>query len=75
VFCRSERVDDKKGEEISVSGVDDVAMILKSDYENAYFVTDTFLYLKKCVLTFQKFYQRGSRFSTHLQEPNKLNET
>lgn len=26
-------------EEISVSGVDDVVMVLKSDYENAYFVT------------------------------------
>jgi hypothetical protein len=42
-------VDDKKREEISVSGVDDVVMILKSDYENAYFVTGTLLYLKKCV--------------------------
>ena len=73
MFCRLERVDDKKREEISVSGVDDVVMILKSDYENAYFVTGTLLYLKKCVLTFHKFYLRGSRFSTHLQELNKLN--
>lgn len=50
MFCRSERVDDKKREEISVSGVNDVVMILKSDYENAYFVTGTFLPLENFVL-------------------------
>ncbi|XP_062178315.1 uncharacterized protein LOC133883117 isoform X2 [Alnus glutinosa] len=49
---RSERVDDKKREEISVSGVNDVVMILKSDYENAYFVTGAFtsaIYAEDCI--------------------------
>ncbi|XP_059439250.1 uncharacterized protein LOC132171855 [Corylus avellana] len=49
---RLERVDDKKRVEISVSGVDDVVMILKSDYENAYFVTGTFtsaIYAEDCI--------------------------
>ncbi|KAE8010068.1 hypothetical protein FH972_006463 [Carpinus fangiana] len=49
---RLERVDHKKKEEISVSGVDDVVMILKSDYENAYFVTGTFtsaIYAEDCI--------------------------
>ncbi|KAH8491218.1 hypothetical protein H0E87_023383 [Populus deltoides] len=41
---RLEKVNDKDRDEISVSGIDDVIMILKSDYENAYFVTD-FLFL------------------------------
>jgi hypothetical protein len=36
-----ERESDKEREEIAVSGIDDVVMILKSDYENAYFVTGT----------------------------------
>jgi len=52
VFCRLERADDKKREEISVLGVDDVVMILKSDYENAYFVTGTFtsaIYAEDCI--------------------------
>ncbi|XP_062178316.1 uncharacterized protein LOC133883117 isoform X3 [Alnus glutinosa] len=47
---RSERVDDKKREEISVSGVNDVVMILKSDYENAYFVTGKALYSRNLKL-------------------------
>ncbi|KAJ4831147.1 hypothetical protein Tsubulata_000684 [Turnera subulata] len=40
------------GDEISVSGVDDVIMILKSDYENAYFVTGIFtsaIYAEDCI--------------------------
>ncbi|XP_052302410.1 uncharacterized protein LOC18110988 isoform X5 [Populus trichocarpa] len=36
---RLEKVNNKDRDEISVSGIDDVIMILKSDYENAYFVT------------------------------------
>ncbi|KAJ6883702.1 hypothetical protein NC652_030823 [Populus alba x Populus x berolinensis] len=44
VFCfsgkeRLEKVNNKDRDEITVSGIDDVIMILKSDYENAYFVT------------------------------------
>ncbi|KAJ6974601.1 hypothetical protein NC653_030653 [Populus alba x Populus x berolinensis] len=34
---RLEKVNNKDRDEISVSGIDDVIMILKSDYENAYF--------------------------------------
>ena len=42
---------DEKREEIEVSGIDDVVLILNSDYENAYFVTGTFLHSKIfCVL-------------------------
>ena len=41
IFCRLERESDKEREEIAVSGIDDVVIILKSDYENAYFVTGT----------------------------------
>ncbi|XP_074311474.1 uncharacterized protein LOC141647250 isoform X2 [Silene latifolia] len=37
-----DRVMAKEKEELSVSGVDDVLGILKSDYDNAYFVTGTF---------------------------------
>ncbi|XP_073259957.1 uncharacterized protein [Populus alba] len=54
VFCfsgkqRLEKVNNKDRDEITVSGIDDVIMILKSDYENAYFVTDN--YLKAGVFT------------------------
>ncbi|KAL9341691.1 hypothetical protein Peur_065016 [Populus x canadensis] len=51
-FCRLEKVNDKDRDEISVSGIDDVIMILKSDYENAYFVTGVFtsaIYDEDCV--------------------------
>ncbi|CAK7340917.1 unnamed protein product [Dovyalis caffra] len=34
---RLEKVNNKDRDEISVSGIDDVIMVLKSDYENAYF--------------------------------------
>ncbi|XP_074311471.1 uncharacterized protein LOC141647248 [Silene latifolia] len=37
-----DKVMTKEKEEFSVSGVDDVLDILKSDYDNAYFVTGTF---------------------------------
>ncbi|XP_074310474.1 uncharacterized protein LOC141646499 [Silene latifolia] len=37
-----DKVMTKEKEELSVSGVDDVLDILKSDYDNAYFVTGTF---------------------------------
>lgn len=51
IFSRLERERDEKREEIEVSGIDDVVLILNSDYENAYFVTGTFLHSKIfCVL-------------------------
>nr|TKS17497.1 hypothetical protein D5086_0000012130 [Populus alba] len=49
---RLEKVNNKDRDEISVSGIDDVIMILKSDYENAYFVTGVFtsaIYDEDCV--------------------------
>lgn len=49
---RLETVSDTKAEEISVSDVDDVVMILKCDYENAYFVTGAFtssIYAEDCM--------------------------
>uniref|UniRef100_A0A2N9IC21 Uncharacterized protein n=1 Tax=Fagus sylvatica TaxID=28930 RepID=A0A2N9IC21_FAGSY len=49
---RLERESDKEREEIAVSGIDDVVMILKSDYENAYFVTGVFtcaIYAQDCI--------------------------
>ncbi|KAF8392425.1 hypothetical protein HHK36_022767 [Tetracentron sinense] len=48
---RSDRVDYKQKDEPSVFGMDDVLMILKSDYENAYFVTGNFtpaIYTEDC---------------------------
>ncbi|XP_073260147.1 uncharacterized protein [Populus alba] len=42
----SEKVNNKDRDEISVSGIDDVIMILKSDYENAYFVTSIYLLIE-----------------------------
>lgn len=36
-------VESKEEEELLVYGVDDILAILKSDYENAYFVTGEFL--------------------------------
>lgn len=38
-FCSLDRVSCEERDEISVSGIDDVVMILMADYENAYFVT------------------------------------
>jgi hypothetical protein len=46
IFCRLERESDKEREEIAVSGIDDVVIILKSDYENSYFVTGTLFHLQ-----------------------------
>ncbi|XP_011005690.1 PREDICTED: uncharacterized protein LOC105111904 isoform X2 [Populus euphratica] len=49
---RLEKVNNKDRDEISVSGIDDVIMILKSDYENAYFVTGVFtstIYDEDCI--------------------------
>ncbi|KAH9688234.1 hypothetical protein KPL70_015072 [Citrus sinensis] len=37
---RLDRVSYKQKDEILVSGIDDIVTILRSDYENAYFVTD-----------------------------------
>jgi hypothetical protein len=48
-------VNDKDRDEISVSGIDDVIMILKSDYENAYFVTGIYLLIEfytDCLVAF-----------------------
>jgi hypothetical protein len=48
-------VNDKDRDEISVSGIDDVIMILKSDYENAYFVTGIHLLIEfstDCLVAF-----------------------
>ncbi|XP_016650464.1 PREDICTED: uncharacterized protein LOC103318607 [Prunus mume] len=45
-------VSDKGRDEFSVSGIDEVLMILKSDYENAYFVTGIFtsaIYAEDCI--------------------------
>ncbi|CAB4285157.1 unnamed protein product [Prunus armeniaca] len=45
-------VSDKGTDEFSVSGIDEVLMILKSDYENAYFVTGIFtsaIYAEDCI--------------------------
>lgn len=39
---------EKQRNEVSVSGVDDVVTILKSDYENAYFVTGTICSVSNC---------------------------
>lgn len=47
----SKRVDgvgDNQGEEFVVTGVDEILNILKSDYENAYFVTE--MKLRNCIL-------------------------
>ncbi|KAH8491071.1 hypothetical protein H0E87_023270 [Populus deltoides] len=52
---RLEKVNDKDRDEISVSGIDDVIMILKSDYENAYFVTGIYLLIEfstDCLVAF-----------------------
>ncbi|KAG7030293.1 hypothetical protein SDJN02_08640, partial [Cucurbita argyrosperma subsp. argyrosperma] len=49
----SKRVDgvgDNQGEEFVVAGIDDVLNILKSDYENAYFVTGKELYSRNLKL-------------------------
>ena len=52
---RLEKVNDKDRDEISVSGIDDVIMILKSDYENAYFGTGIYLLIEfytDCLVAF-----------------------
>ncbi|XP_059649360.1 uncharacterized protein LOC132295215 isoform X1 [Cornus florida] len=49
---RSDAVSYEQRDDISVSAVDDVLMILKSDYENAYFVTGIFtsaIYTEDCI--------------------------
>ncbi|KAJ6359930.1 hypothetical protein OIU77_004021 [Salix suchowensis] len=49
---RLEKVNNKDRDEISVSGIDDLIMILKSDYEKAYFVTGVFtseIYDEDCI--------------------------
>ncbi|PON73889.1 hypothetical protein PanWU01x14_054390 [Parasponia andersonii] len=46
------RVTEKRRDEFSVSSVDDVVTILKSDYRNAYFVTGVFssaIYAENCI--------------------------
>ncbi|XP_059649362.1 uncharacterized protein LOC132295215 isoform X2 [Cornus florida] len=47
---RSDAVSYEQRDDISVSAVDDVLMILKSDYENAYFVTGKDLYSRNLKL-------------------------
>lgn len=49
---RLDRVSYKQKDEILVSGIDDIVTILKSDYENAYFVTGIFtseIYAEDCI--------------------------
>ncbi|KAF9670070.1 hypothetical protein SADUNF_Sadunf13G0030300 [Salix dunnii] len=49
---RLEKVNNKERDEMSVSGIDDLIMILKSDYEKAYFVTGVFtseIYDEDCI--------------------------
>ena len=48
IFCRLER-EVVKREEIAVLGIVDVVIILKSDYENAYFVTGTLFQFQKFI--------------------------
>ncbi|OMO50532.1 hypothetical protein COLO4_38037 [Corchorus olitorius] len=62
-----DRVDDKlnswERDEISVSDVDDVVRILKSDYEKAYFVTGNFtcsIYAEDCIFEDPTIRFRGS---------------
>ncbi|GMY21047.1 hypothetical protein FCV25MIE_16288 [Fagus crenata] len=47
---RLESESDKERKEIAVSGIDDVVIILKSDYENSYFVTGKELYSRNLKL-------------------------
>ncbi|XP_012089220.1 uncharacterized protein LOC105647661 isoform X2 [Jatropha curcas] len=49
-FSTKDRVSYEERDEIFVSGIDDVIMILKADYENAYFVTGTELYSRNLKL-------------------------
>ncbi|KDO37577.1 hypothetical protein CISIN_1g030689mg [Citrus sinensis] len=49
---RLDRVSYKQKDEILVSGIDDIVTILRSDYENAYFVTGIFtseIYAEDCI--------------------------
>ena len=39
-------MNNKDRDEMSVSGIDDLIMILKSDYEKAYFVTGKYLLIE-----------------------------
>ncbi|KDP23634.1 hypothetical protein JCGZ_23467 [Jatropha curcas] len=51
-FSTKDRVSYEERDEIFVSGIDDVIMILKADYENAYFVTGIFtsaIYTEDCI--------------------------
>ncbi|GMN25386.1 hypothetical protein TIFTF001_000924 [Ficus carica] len=46
------RVTEERGDDFSVSSVDDVVTVLKSDYQNAYFVTGVFssaIYAEDCI--------------------------
>lgn len=45
ICCRLDKASDKQRDELSVSGIDDVVMILEADYKNAYFVTGTLMHL------------------------------
>lgn len=42
----------KQGDELLVSCIDDVLLILKSDYENAYFVTGILLHFLFFIFSF-----------------------
>ncbi|XP_050274969.1 uncharacterized protein LOC126717352 isoform X3 [Quercus robur] len=67
---RLERERDEKREEIEVSGIDDVVLILNSDYENAYFVTGVFtsaIYAEDCI-----FEDPTIRFRVHLRSAPDL---
>ncbi|XP_059649363.1 uncharacterized protein LOC132295215 isoform X3 [Cornus florida] len=60
---RSDAVSYEQRDDISVSAVDDVLMILKSDYENAYFVTGIFtsaIYTEDCIFEDPTIKFRGS---------------
>lgn len=44
-MCRVDVVSDVKTDKVSISCIDDILDVLKSDYEKEYFVTGTFLNL------------------------------
>ncbi|KAJ6757323.1 PHOSPHORIBOSYLTRANSFERASE-LIKE PROTEIN putative (DUF2358)-RELATED [Salix koriyanagi] len=59
-----EKVNNKDRDEISVSGIDDLIMILKSDYEKAYFVTGVFtseIYDEDCIFEDPTIKFQGTR--------------
>ncbi|KAL4637445.1 hypothetical protein ACB092_03G077300 [Castanea dentata] len=78
----SSRERDEKREEIEVSGIDDVLLILNSDYENAYFVTGVFtsaIYAEDCIFEDPTIRFRGYQFQSQFcacnVEPKDLPET